>query len=67
MPPQTQAPQKNYLLLLDGCFNTSLVMGQGHKEDVGEAMREGNTHFSFKRFGFWKKKGGNWTTDSSTL
>lgn len=51
-----QAPRKNYLLLLDGSFSTSLVMGQAHEEDVEEAMRDGNTCLSSKRFGFLKKK-----------
>lgn len=31
-------------------------MGQAHEEGVGEVVREGNTCFSFKRLGFWKKK-----------
>jgi len=53
-----QAPQKNCLLLLDVCFNTRLVVGQAHEENMGEAMREENTCFSFKRFGFWEKKEG---------
>lgn len=51
-----KAPQKNYLLLLGGCFSTSSIMGLAHENDVGEAMREGNTYFSFKRCGFWKKR-----------
>lgn len=62
-----QAPQKNDLLLFDGFFSTSPIMGQAHEEGVGEVVREGNTCFSFKRLGFWKKKGGNWTTGSSIL
>lgn len=47
-----QAPQKNYWLLLDGFFSPSPIMGQAHKEDVGEAMTDGS-QLSLKRFDFW--------------
>lgn len=56
MPPQ--APQKNFLPLLHGCFSWSLFMGQAHEEDVVETVRKENTSFSFAstRLAFWKNK-----------